>query len=267
MAAATYVWLGTDAYEAHMGRWSRQMARRFLGWLLAPKGGRWLDVGCGTGALTEAVATSQEPAVVLGVDPLAVFVGGASARIVDSWVRFAVGDARALPVASGSCDAVVAGLVLNHVPDPPAAVAEMTRVARCGGVVGAYVWDYNGEMRMIRTFWEAVAATDPQAADKDPRSRYQICQPNALAAELYAVGLGEVEVEAIDMTMRFQDFDDFWLPLLMDGPSPPHRYVKTLGNERRTALREKLRSMLPEAADGSIELLARSWAARGTKVL
>jgi SAM-dependent methyltransferase len=263
---ANHVWLGTDAYDAYMGRWSRRMARAFLVWLAVPKGSWWLDVGCGTGALTEAVVSGEEPVAVLGIDPSVGFLGDARGRVADPRAHFAAGDAAALPVAGEYFDVVVAGLVLNHVPKPSAAVAEMARVAHSGGVVGAYVWDYNGEMRLSRSFWEAVAATDPDAASRDPRSGYWISRPDALAAEFRAAGgLDEVEVDSVDITMRFRDFDDYWLPHVMEGPSPPQRYVRSLGEDKRVALREQLRSTLPVAADGSIELLGRAWAARGRK--
>ena len=167
--SGSYVWHTTDAYEAYMGRWSRPLARAFVAWFAAPRGCRWLDVGCGTGALTEAVLEAGDPDAVLGIDPSAEYLGAATTRLADPRARFAVGDARALPVPSDDYDAVVAGLVLNHVPDPAAAVAEMACAARSSGAVGAYVWDYLGEMRLVRTFWEGVAAVDADAATQDLR--------------------------------------------------------------------------------------------------
>src|SRR5687767_8497177 len=126
-------WTGTDAYEAYMERWSRPLARQFLAWFAVPAAGRWLDVGCGTGALTEAVLEAADPITVVGIDPSPAFLAAAQARISDPRARFEIGDARALPVASDDYDAVVAGLVLNFVPDPAPAVAEMVRAARPGG--------------------------------------------------------------------------------------------------------------------------------------
>ena len=139
-----YVLRATDAYEAYMGRWSRPLAEAFLAWFAVPTAGRWLDVGCGTGALTEAVLDATDPIAVVGIDPSPEFLGAAQRHVSDPRARFEIGDARALPVASDGYDAVVAGLVLNFVPDPALAVAEMVRAARPGGAVGAYVWDYRG---------------------------------------------------------------------------------------------------------------------------
>jgi len=257
-------WQGADAYEAYMGRWSFPLARVFVPWLSAQPGGRWLDVGCGTGALTAAVLAAAGPASVLGVDPSADFIATATAHISDPRARFLAGDAGALPVDDGDFDAVAAGLVLNHVPDPAAAAAEMVRAVRPGGTVGAYVWDYSGEMQLMRFFWEAAVAMDPAATSRDPRAGYRICQPDAFADLFRAVGLPGV-VEAIDLPMPFRDFDDFWLPHTLPGPAATQRYVASLTEEGRAALREHLRTTLPTETDGTINLIGRAWAVRGTK--
>src|SRR5215211_7080166 len=167
--AGQYTWRSTDTYEAYVGRWSRPLAEAFLAWFAVPPGRRWLDVGCGTGALTEAVLDATDPIAVVGIDPSPDFLGDAQRRIADPRACFEVGDARALPVMSDDYDAVVAGLVLHFIPDPAPAVAEMLRATRPGGAVGAYVWDYHGEMQRAQYFWAAVAATDAAAASLDPR--------------------------------------------------------------------------------------------------
>src|SRR5689334_15481485 len=92
------------AYEAYVGRWSRRVAPGFLTWLDVPAHRRWLDVGCGTGALTEAVLAGCEPESVTGVDPSASFIADATARVTDPRATFRVGDARALPLADGTVD-------------------------------------------------------------------------------------------------------------------------------------------------------------------
>lgn len=249
-----------------MGRWSRPAAEAFLAWLAPPAGSRWLDVGCGTGALTRAILTNADPREVVGIDPSSGFIASARERIDDERVRFEIGDARELPAPSETFDAVVAGLALNFVPDPEGAVAEMARVVRPGGVVAAYVWDYAGEMQMLRFFWEAAIALDSDVARLNQGERFPICQPGPLAASFVGAGLRAVEVEAIDTPMRFRDFDDYWLPFLLTGPAPAQRYIAALDEEGRLALREELRRTLPSAADGSIPLIARAWAVRGTSV-
>ena len=162
-----HLWRNAGAYEAYMGRWSRQIAEVVLAWLRPPPDGSWLDVGCGTGALSESILREAAPAEVVGVDPSDGFVAHAREHVRDGRVRFEVGDAQALPFEDGEFDAVVSGLVLNFIPDSERGVAEMTRVARPDGVVAAYVWDYAGEMQLMRHFWDAAAALDPTAVELD----------------------------------------------------------------------------------------------------
>ena len=138
------------------------MAREFLGWLAVPPGGRWLDVGCGTGALSESILSLAAPGRVVGVDPSPAFVAFARDRVKDARVEFEAGDAQALGAASATYNAVVAGLVLNFVSDPDRAVSEMARVTHPGGTIAAYVWDYAEDMQLIRHFWDAAGALDPR---------------------------------------------------------------------------------------------------------
>lgn len=257
------VWASGAAYEPYVGRWSRLVARELLAWLALPAGRRWLDVGCGSGALSQTIVETAVPAVVVGVDPSAGFVAYARDRVADARARFAVGDARALPYARASFDASVAGLVLNFVPEPAGAVAEMARAARPGGVVAAYVWDYAGEMQPMRHFWEAAAALDPAAGALDEGRRFPLCRPGPLAALFRGAGLAAVAVRPIDVPTHFRDFDDYWTPFL-GGQGPAPGYCVALDEGRRAHLRERLRAALPIDPDGGIRLMARAWAVRGT---
>jgi SAM-dependent methyltransferase len=260
-----YVFRATDAYEAYVGRWSRPLAEAFLAWFAVPTAGRWLDVGCGTGALTEAILDATDPIAVVGIDPSPEFLGAAQNRVADPRARFEIGDARALPVTSDVYDAVVAGLVLNFVPDPAPAVTEMVRAARPGGAVGAYVWDYRGTMQRAQYLWDAIEATDAEAATLDPRPHFHTCEPEPMADLFRAAGLDDVAVDAIDLSMDFRDFDEFWLPHTMAGAAAVQRYVSGLDDDRKHRLQDQLRVTLPIAADGSLHLVDRAWAVRGTK--
>lgn len=257
------VWASASAYEAYVGRWSRLISREFVKWLEIPADRRWLDVGCGTGALSQTILELASPRAVKGIDRSDGYVQFARERVGDERVQFEVGDAQALVDPPASYDAVVSGLVLNFVPSPERMMSEMGRVARPGGKVALYVWDYAGQMQFMRYFWDAAVALDPAVSDLDQGTRFPICQPEPLTELFRSADLESVEVRPIDIPTVFVDFDDYWLPFLGGQGSAPG-YAKSLDDEQRAALQERLRSDLPIALDGSIHLTARAWAARGT---
>ena len=252
-------WTSGDAYERYMGRWSRAVARGFVAWLALPPGLRWLDAGCGTGALGGAVATGADPAEVVGVDPAEAFVARAEAG---PRATFAVGDATALAFPDARFDAVVTGLMLNFLPEPSPAAAELARVCAPGGTVAAYLWDYAAGMAMLRTFWDAAAELDPGAAALDEGRRFPLCSQDALRALWAGAGLLDVTTGQVTATATFSDFDDYWTPFL-GGQGPAPGYVAPLDGPRREALRDLLRSRLD--AGGPISLPVRAWAVRGTR--
>ena len=258
------MWAAGEAYEPYVGRWSRLVAVEFLKGLGVPAGGRWLDVGCGTGALSGAILDRCAPASVIGVDPSEGFLVYARRRVADPRAEFRQGDAQALPVGDAAVDVVVSGLVLNFVPEPVVAVREMARVVRPGGLVAAYVWDYAGRMELMRAFWDAAAAVHPDATDLDEGRRFPLCRPAPLTALFTDAGLDHVRAHPIEIPTRFRDFDDYWTPFL-GGQGPAPAYAMSLGEDHRAALREALRARLPLAADGSIEMVARAWAVRGDR--
>ena len=259
------LWAAGRLYEPYVGRWSRSVAKELLRWLLLQAGKDWLDVGCGTGALTQIILEDALPNSIMGIDPSVGFVEYAKANVAGARASFKIGDARGLPIDSASFDAVVSGLVLNFVPDPQLAVAEMVRVVRPGGMVAAYVWDYAGKMELMRYFWDAAAALDPAAHDLDEGRRFPICLPSPLAKLFIDAGLQNVEVRGIDIATNFRDFDDYWSPFL-GGQGPAPSYAMSLSEEGRDALRERIRSSLPIAQNGSIPLVARAWAVRGVSL-
>jgi SAM-dependent methyltransferase len=258
------IWAAGEAYEPYVGRWSRPVAGEFLAWLDLPRGARWLDVGCGTGVLTQSILAHAAPREVLALDRSPGFVAYARAQVDDARASFGEGDAQALPVADGACDAAVSGLVLNFVAQPDTALREMKRVLRRGGVAAVYVWDYAGEMQLMRRFWDAAAAIDPAARALDEGVRFPLCKPEPLRALFAAAGFDSIESRAIDVPTVFRDFDDYWQPFL-GGQGPAPGYCCALPADRRDALRERLRASLPVDADGRIRLVARAFAARGIK--
>ena len=255
-------WKAGDLYEPYVGRWSRRVADAFLAWIAVPAEADWADVGCGTGALSEAIVSTTRPASVRGFDPSAGFLQFARRRLSHPAVTFAVADARSLPLASGTVDAAVAGLVINFVPEPSAGVREMARITRPGGMVAAYVWDYGDRMELMRRFWDAAVALDPAAEALDEGRRFPICRPEPLQELFSGAGLRDVATQPIDIETDFAGFDDFWSPFL-GGQGPAPAYAMSLGEDRRDALRERIRSTLPRRDDGSIHLIARAWAVGG----
>lgn len=246
-----------------MGRWSRVVARSFVTWLDRPAGLRWLDVGCGTGVLSTVVSGACRPRLVLGIDRSEAFVRTAAARAgAAAPVRFLVGDAMALPLRAASWDVAVSGLALNFLPDPAEAVAGMARAVRPGGPVAAYVWDYAGDMGLLRRFWDAAVAVDPSAAPWDEGRRFPLCRPEPLRAVWAEAGLVGVEVTSIEAPTVFTGFADLWEPFLA-GQGPAPAYVAALSPDRRNRLRDALEAAVPRAADGTITLGARAWAVRG----
>ena len=256
-------WQEGNPYERYVGRWSRRLAPRFLDWLALPAGLAWLDVGCGTGALAGAILDRCEPARVYGVEPSEGFRRTAG-EALGARVALLAGDAASIPLEPGSVDVVVSALVLNFVPDPRAALAEMARVARPGATIAGYVWDYAGKMELMRAFWDAAAALDPGARERDEGIRFPMCRPEALRALLEKAGLAGIATEGLEIETRFRDFDDYWSPFL-GGQGPAPAYAMSLDEGRRAQLRERLRERLPVQADGSIPLVARAWAFRGLK--
>ncbi|MBX9844419.1 MAG: methyltransferase domain-containing protein [Xanthobacteraceae bacterium] len=257
------VWASGDAYEPYVGRWSRIVARDFVDWLAVPAGRRWLDIGCGTGALSQTILECAAPQALLGVDSSDGFIAHARRVKTDRRAEFRVGDAQSLPAENQAFDMSVAGLVINFVPDMAKAVAEMVRVTRKGGTAATYVWDYAGEMQMMRRFWDAAVALDPDASDKDEGRRFPACRPEPLTALFRQAELTHVEVRAIDAPTVFKNFDDYWTPFL-GGQAPAPGYCMSLSEDRRAALRDRIRSTLPFRDDGSVHLIARAWAVRGT---
>jgi SAM-dependent methyltransferase len=253
-------WQAGDSYDAYMGRWSRQIAPPFLEWLDQPDGSEWLDVGCGTGALSAAILAYNSPKSLIALDPSEGFLTKARINVPDARAEFQVGDAQALNLKKASRDVVVSALVLNFVPDKEKALAEMKRVTRVGGTVGFYVWDYpGGGVEFIRAFWDAATALDPGALELTEDRRFPFCTPEGLTDLLKQVDLASPRYTAIEVPTVFKDFDDYWRPFTM-GAGPAPGYFTSLGPAAQERLKERLRDDLPRRKDGAIPLKTRAWA-------
>ena len=255
-------WQAGDSYDLYMGRWSRQIAPKFLEWLDIPDDQDWLDVGCGTGALSGAIVANCNPTSVLGVDPSEGFLDKARTNVPDRRAAFQTGDAQALPLDAASRDVVVSGLVLNFVSDREKALGEMRRVARPGGTIAFYVWDYpGGGVKFMRAFWTAATSLDPAAADLTEDKRFPFCTPERLLDLVKGPDFVNQHVTTLEASAVFRDFDDFWRPFTL-GAGPAPGYCVGLSPDAQLKLRNKLFDTLPRAADGSIPLGTRAWAIR-----
>jgi SAM-dependent methyltransferase len=246
-----------------MGRWSRILAPQFVSWLRIPRGAHWLDVGCGTGALADAICSHADPASVVGCDPAPPFVEFARGHSRDAREVFVIAGVGSLPRRDGGYDSVTSLLALNFVPDAESAVHEMRSVAAPRGTVSACVWDYSDGMQFLRRFWDAAASEDPAASGLDEGSRFPLCRRDALTGLFFGCGLRDVRCEPIEIHMTFPSFGDYWRPFL-GGTGPAPSYVASLGAGRRAILERKLDEMLRQGPDGTITLTARAWAVRGT---
>jgi SAM-dependent methyltransferase len=255
-------WERGDPYEQYVGRWSRRIAPAFLSWLDVAPNKKWLDVGCGTGALSAAILDHCSPASVDAIEPSEGFLKSAKAHL-PAHVTFHQGSATTIPLPTASIDAVVSGFVLNFVQNPHAALAEMARVIRADGIIGAYVWDYADKAEIMRYFWDAAVALDRNARSLDEGRRFPLCRPQALRELFASANLREVEAQAIDIATYFANFADYWHPFTgAQGPAPA--YAMALDESARQRLHDHLRQLVPTQADGSILLTGRAWAVRGT---
>jgi SAM-dependent methyltransferase len=244
-------WNKGDPYEMYVGRWSRLIAIEFLAWLNLPPSLRWLEVGCGTGALTASISAGCRPARLIGIEPSEGFLAKARERL-EGKAQLHVGNAIDLPLEDSSVEVVVSGLALNFVPSPASGLAEMRRKAAVGGTIAAYVWDYAGKMELMRHFWDVAVELNLDARQLDEGVRFPLCQPNALKDVFQNAGL-------IEIATRFRDFDDYWVPFF-GGQGPAPSYVVSLDESSRNRLRGRIRERLPIQDDGSIPLVARAWA-------
>jgi SAM-dependent methyltransferase len=251
-----------DAYDRFIGRYGPGLADLMLQAAGVEPGMRVLDVGCGPGPLAAQAARIVGPVNVAAVDPSEPFAEACRARIPGADVR--VASAESLPFADGSFDAVLAQLVLNFLSDAPRGVAEMSRVARPGGVVAACVWDYAGEMRLLRAFWDAAAEVDPDSVARDEGRFMRYATPDELHALWSEAALDDVAVSALDVETSYDDFDDLWTPFLA-GIGPAGAYCATLDSAGQDALREELRARLGDPA-GPFTLTARAWCVRGERM-
>jgi len=246
-----------DVYDRYMGRYSSELAPRLVGFAGVEPGMRAVDVGCGPGALTEALAERLGAERVAAADPSEPLLAACAERVPGADVR--VASAEELPWPEGAFDVALSQLVVNFMRDAGVGVAEMRRVVRPGGVVASCTWDYADGMRMLRIFWDAALALDPGAPDEGRTMRFQ--SERELREVWEGAGLAEVETGSLEVETTYAHFDDYWEPFTF-GAGPGGAYCASLDEERRAALREECRRRLGDP-EGPFTLIARAWAVRG----
>jgi len=249
-----------EAYDRHIGRYGPTLARALIAAANVSAGQRALDVGCGPGALTAVLSEVLGANRVTAIDPSDPFVEACARRRPGVDVR--LGSAEALPFADHSFDVTLAQLVVNFMSDPRAGVGEMRRVTRRGGVVAAAVWDYAGEMTVLRRFWDAAVSLDPDAADRDEGRSMPYCTPEELEGLWHDAGLREPTISAIVVDTEYGGFQDLWQSL-EHGSGPSTAHAASLPPERRARLRDELRRRL-DVGDEPFRLTARAWSVVGT---
>ena len=244
------------AYEQFMGRWSRAVAPVFLDWLAPSPAARWLEVGCGTGIFTEFVLERCAPQSVVAIDSSQPQIAPALRSPLAARAAFRVDDAQAMSFDNGSFDIVVSALVINFVSDPVRAIAEMRRVARVGGVVTGYVWDFAAERSPswpMRTTMRRFGLDIPDV----PGTR--VTSLSALSAVFAESGFDEIETRSIEVTQSFKDFDSFWRAQT-PGYMPTTRIIGALSDSERQKLKDTVRAGIPLSSTGRVEYSARAHA-------
>jgi SAM-dependent methyltransferase len=250
-----------EAYDRHIGRYSAELARGLVELAGVAAGHEVLDVGCGTGLLTVELATVVGGDHVSAVDPSEPFATTCRRRVPEADVRVAA--AEQLPFADRSFDRVLSQLVLTFLDDQDAGVREMVRVTRPGGTVATCVWDYAGEMTLLRAFWDAAGDLDPAARDLDEGVTMGPCNPDRLLQLWASAGLTDVRHDVLTPSVRYADFEELWGPLSA-GAGPAGAYAARLDAARRRELHDNMHGRLGAPA-GEFVLTARAWAIAGTR--
>src|SRR5665213_3574132 len=260
---SNYTATNAAAYERLMGRWSRVLAEDFIAFAGLEAGDRVLDLGCGTGSLAQALAASPLPAAIFGIDAAEPYVVYAAERNTDRRVTFAVGDAATLDLPAHSFDRCYSLLVLNFVPAPDKAIAEMLRVVRPGGTIAAVVWDFTGGLVYQRIFWDTAAALDPTAVAARARHYASaLTWPGELEAAFAAAGAVEIATRSLAIRMAYDNFADYWQPIA-NAQGPIGDYVKSLSDDRLAQLARAVEAAyLCGRPDGPRSLAATAWSVK-----
>ena len=257
-------WNNSSFYNDFMGRWSMRVAQLFLSWLNenhSLQNKKWIDVGCGTGALTFEILKQTNPESVLGVDSSPEYLPKSSSTTTLSFRR---GSSSDLPVKSEQFDYAVSALALNFMPNHDQCIKEMMRVLKKNGILSLYVWDYKEQMEFLRYFWDSAIEAIPRSKDFDEGEKFPICRREALKELFEKNTLTNIEMKDLIIQTEFRNFEDYWIPFLR-GQGPSGEFLTSLNEKERNLIKNKLLEKLPYSEDGTITLKARSFAIKGVK--
>jgi ubiquinone/menaquinone biosynthesis C-methylase UbiE len=254
MAEVAHSFDDSAGYERFIGRWGRAAGAVFLDWVAPPADAVWLDVGCGTGLFTELVLDTRSPAAVFAIDRAEAQIQHACGKAVAGRADFKVADAQALPFPDATFDVVASALVINFIPDRAQALSEMRRVARAGGVVAGYVWDFAAELSPSGPFRLALRQV---VSDVPVLPGTEESGLDALGSLFACAGFKEIATTSIDVTVSFSDFAAFWAAQT-PSYSPTTRLIAAMTSSDRAGVIEAVRASVPARPDGRIEYSARA---------
>lgn len=256
-------WNDSNAYDLYVGRWSRRIAGDFMQWLQPQANLSWLEVGCGTGALTTEILNSARPLRILAIDKSGAYLTKARSYISSPRVSFSKTDLSALD-AGAEFDYITSGLVLNFLSDVEEKLKCMKQYLRPGGSISAFVWDYAGHYQPMRIFWDSVKQLYKEAERFDAGIKYPLCSESNLTALFRSVDLSNIRFTKIEKIATFRDFDDYWLPIASAQGSVTE-FLDTLNEGKKNDLKALVKSRLPMSLNGEIKLILSALAIEGRK--
>ena len=239
-AQLRYNWADPDVYEAFMGRWSERLASPFLTNVDVAQGARVLDVACGTGVLTKALA--EAGAHVIGVDASEGYLEGARLRRSHPNIAYEHGDIRHMRFDNNAFDAAVSTLALDVIPEIEQVVAEMKRVTRPGGVVASAVTQFLGGMPAWDLVIHTGAVLETEFARlRSVRAGRQLFWPDGQAALWRKIGLADVTEVPVVVDCEYPSFDDYWATFA-NGPGSVTGILTALSDDARGLIEQHVRT-------------------------
>ena len=260
---STFAATDPAGYERYMGRFSQRLAPLFVEWAGVTEGERVLDVGCGTGNLTLAIA-EVGVAAATGIDASAPYLDFARARTMNPEITFELGDAYRLPYADDAFDRTLSMLTLDVLADAGRVVVEMQRVTRRGGTVAGLVNDFRCGFTAFSLVLDTAAPLEPTAGVlRDEFMSDRKGWPDGLAGLFRDAGLTGVREGRLSTLFAFESFADYW-STFTTGQGRVGGWLMDLAQNRRDVIERHLRpAYLCGLPDGPRAFSMAFWVARG----